>query len=340
METMRWEDDTLILLDQTRLPQKVEYIRCKDYQTVARAISNLSVRGAPAIGIAAAYGLVLGMRGCRVNNAQEFVSEAKKIAGELLHIRPTAVNLRWALDRMLDSLQSTSSSDPDELKEVLLKEADAIYWEDIRANRAMGQYGQELIPDGARILTHCNAGALATAGYGTALGVIRAAREAGKKISVYTDETRPLMQGARLTAWEMLRENIPVTLITDNMAASLMAREMVDLVIVGADRIAINGDTANKIGTYSLAVLSREHDLPFYIAAPLSTVDFTLTEGKDIPIEERDALEVTHFAGRMITPSGVKVWNPAFDVTPARLITAIITDRGVIKPPYKNNWKR
>lgn len=340
METMRWENDTLVLLDQTRLPQKVEYIYCKDYRTVADAIRNLSVRGAPAIGVAAAYGLILGLQALQIHTRQEFITEAKKIAEEMVLTRPTAVNLKWALERMLDKLDGATVLSPAELKKLLLEEAHAIYQEDIRANKSMGRYGQELVPHGARILTHCNAGALATAGYGTALGVIRAAKEAGKTVSVYAGETRPLLQGARLTAWEMVQENIPVTLITDNMAASLMARGMVDLVLVGADRIVANGDTANKIGTYGLALLSREHNLPFYVAAPLSTVDFTLAEGKDIPIEERNHQEVTHIAGRMTAAAGVKVWNPAFDVTPARLITAIITERGVAKPPYAENLAR
>lgn len=339
METMRWENDMLLLLDQTRLPQKVEYIHCKDYRTVAEAIRNLNVRGAPAIGVAAAYGLVLGLQALQVNTCQEFITEAKKVAEELILTRPTAVNLKWALERMLDKLCNTTVLNPEEQKEMLLKEAHAIYQEDIRANKSIGRYGEELVPHGARILTHCNAGALATAGYGTALGVIRAAKEAGKIVSVYAGETRPLLQGARLTVWEMVQENIPVTLITDNMAASLMARGMVDLVLVGADRIAANGDTANKIGTYGLALLSREHNLPFYVAAPLSTVDFTLAEGKDIPLEERDHHEVTHIAGWMTAAAGVKVWNPAFDVTPARLITAIITDRGIVKPPYRENLR-
>jgi len=340
METMRWENDTLVLLDQTRLPQKVEYIHCKDYRTVAEAIRNLSVRGAPAIGVAAAYGLILGLQALQIHTRQEFITEAKRVAEELILTRPTAVNLKWALERMLDKLDGATVSSPAELKKLLLEEAHAIYQEDIGANKSMGRYGQELVPHGARILTHCNAGALATAGYGTALGVVRAAKEAGKTVSVYADETRPLLQGARLTAWEMVQENIPVTLITDNMAASLMARGMVDLVLVGADRIAANGDTANKIGTYGLALLSREHNLPFYVAAPLSTVDFTLAEGKDIPIEERNHQEVTHIAGRMTAAAGVKVWNPAFDVTPARLITAIITDRGIVKPPYRENLNK
>ncbi len=339
MDTMRWEKDSLLLLDQTRLPQKVEYIRCKDYETVAQAIRDLSVRGAPAIGVAAAYGLVLGLLEKQFITGEDLIAEAKRIAQELWLTRPTAVNLRWALERMLQKMNEAAASSltPEYLKSVLLQEAHAILSEDINANKSIGNYGEKLIPDKARILTHCNAGALATAGYGTALGVIRAAKEAGKEVSVFADETRPLLQGARLTAWEMVQEKIPVTLITDNMAASLMAQQMVDLVIVGADRIAANGDTANKIGTYGVALLAREHKIPFYVAAPVSTIDLKLKQGKDIPIEERNYLEVTYISGQMIAPEGVKVWNPAFDVTPNVLIAAIITERGVVTPPYDKN---
>lgn len=337
METMRWEDGVLLLLDQTRLPGKVEYIQCRDHETVAEAIRSLRVRGAPAIGAAAAYGLVLGVLAARPRNRQEFLARAREVAGVLASTRPTAVNLTWALNRLLHKLETTLSQDTRELTELLINEAQAIYQEDREGNKRIGRYGQELVPHGARILTHCNAGALATAGYGTALGVIRAAREAGKRVSVYASETRPLLQGARLTAWELLQENIPVTLITDNMAAYLMARGMVDLVVVGADRIASNGDVANKIGTYGLAVLAREHGVPFYVAAPLSTIDLSLDSGKDIPIEERRPEEVTHLAGIPVAPRGIKVWNPAFDITPARLITAIITDQGVARPPYRES---
>ncbi|MEW6424017.1 MAG: S-methyl-5-thioribose-1-phosphate isomerase [Bacillota bacterium] len=340
METMRWENDTLVLLDQTKLPAKVEYIYCRDHQRVAEAIRSLSVRGAPAIGVAAAYGLVLGLPAGKFSSRREFIGRAKEIAEALLLTRPTAVNLSWALQRMLARLENAPGEEPAELRRILLEEAHAIYREDLQTNRAIGYWGQELIPQEGRILTHCNAGALATAGYGTALGVVRAAVAAGKKVSVYANETRPLLQGARLTAWELLQENIPVTLITDNMAASLMARGGVDLVIVGADRIAANGDVANKIGTYGLAVLAKEHGMPFYVAAPLSTVDFSLAEGKDIPIEERDPAEVTHLAGQPVAAPGIRVWNPAFDITPARLVTAIITERGVVRPPYRESLAR
>lgn len=340
MDTMRWNDGCLEILDQTLLPEKAEYINCEQHQTVCEAICRLSVRGAPAIGAAAAYGLVLGTQKSQAANREEFMAVVKEIAAELGSTRPTAINLRWALDRMMGMLHSHPARDVETLKNALLHEANTIYREDLDSNRRMGEFGRELVPPKASILTHCNAGALATAGMGTALGVIRAAREAGKDVSVYADETRPLLQGARLTTWEMLQEKIPVTLITDNMAGYLMARGKVDLVIVGADRIAANGDVANKIGTYGVAVLAREHGIPFYVAAPMSTIDFNISSGAEIPIEERDPREVTHFAGRRVAPEGVKVWNPAFDVTPARLVTAIITDLGVARPPYTETLAR
>jgi methylthioribose-1-phosphate isomerase len=282
---------------------------------------------------------VLGAARLETGDSGEFLAGVEKIADHLSSTRPTAVNLNWALERMMARLRSAMPGKPEDLIRVMAREADSIYREDLEGNRRMGRFGQELIPDGARILTHCNAGALATAGYGTALGVIRAAREAGKKVSVYAGETRPLLQGARLTAWEMVQEGIPVTLITDNMAGYLMAVGKVDLVVVGADRIAANGDVANKIGTYGVAVLAREHGLPFYVAAPFSTVDMSLETGDGIPIEERSPGEVTHIGGQRLAPEGAGVWNPAFDVTPARLITAIITDRGVVRPPYEKTLR-
>ncbi len=339
METMRWEGREFLILDQTGLPGRAEYIRCRDYPEVAEAIRRLSVRGAPAIGAAAAFGLVLGAMNLKVDDPLEFLARVEEIADRLSTTRPTAVNLNWALERMLARLRSSMPGKPGELVAAMAGEAEKIYREDLEGNRKMGRFGQELIPAGARILTHCNAGALATAGYGTALGVIRAAHEAGKKVCVYAGETRPLLQGARLTAWEMVRDGIPVTLITDGMAGYLMAKGMVDLVVVGADRIASNGDVANKIGTYGLAVLAREHGLPFYVAAPFSTVDMSLESGAGIPIEERNAEEVTHLAGVRVAPEGVGVWNPAFDVTPARLVSAIITDRGVVRPPYEKTLR-
>ena len=339
---MRWstEENCLELLDQTKLPSEIVYLKCREHGDVADAIKRLAVRGAPAIGAAAAYGLVLAALNAGACPREEFLARVRQGAAELAATRPTAVNLCWAIDRLLARLSALEAAGVDAMSAALYEEACAIYREDVAGNRRMGEYGQELIPDGARILTHCNAGALATAGYGTALGVIRAAHERGKNVSVFADETRPLLQGARLTAWEMLQEGIPVTLITDNMAGHLMAMKKVDLVIVGADRVAANGDAANKIGTYSVAVLAREHGLPFYVAAPFSTVDFSLQSGAAIPIEERDHSEVTHLAGQAVAPEGVRVWNPAFDVTPSRLIAAIITDHGVARPPYEETLKK
>lgn len=338
---MRWvEEGCLELLDQTKLPGEVCYVACRDHRDVAEAIKTMQVRGAPAIGAAAAYGMALGALNLEARSKEEFIFKMECIGRELVSTRPTAVNLQWAVERIIREISAVTADAVADYKKMVLEAAHTIYREDIAGNRSIGTYGQELVPAGARVLTHCNAGALATAGYGTALGVIRAAHEAGKKISVYADETRPLLQGARLTAWEMVRENIPVTLITDSMAGYLMARGMVDLVIVGADRIAANGDVANKIGTYSLAVLAGEHGVPFYVAAPFSTVDLNLPTGADIPIEERNHSEVTHLAGQAVAPGGVNVWNPAFDVTPNRLITAIITDRGVLRPPYRESLRQ
>ncbi|MDD4767268.1 MAG: S-methyl-5-thioribose-1-phosphate isomerase [Desulfotomaculaceae bacterium] len=342
LETIRWlpGEECLELLDQTRLPAEISYIKCSDYRQVAAAIKCLAVRGAPAIGAAAAYGLVLAAGKCRANAEEEYLAQVEAAARELAATRPTAVNLSWALTRLLQRASDAGTGDPAVLRDLLLEEAHAIFREDASGNRKIGEYGQGFIPQKGSVLTHCNAGALATAGYGTALGVIRAARNAGKDVSVYADETRPLLQGARLTTLELLQENIPVTLITDNMAGFLMAKKMVDLVIVGADRIASNGDVANKIGTYGLAVLAKAHNIPFYVAAPFSTVDLSLHSGDEIPIEERDHTEVTHHGGRLLAPAGVKVWNPAFDVTPHHLVTAIITDRGIVRPPFGENLKK
>lgn len=337
MNAIIWQNNQLKLLDQTKLPGTIEYITCHDYRMVGEAIKRLSVRGAPAIGAAAAYGLVVGAQQIETADRKTFLEKLEAIAGELGATRPTAVNLRWALDRMLMRLNTAPEQDVSELKKIMLEEAHAIYNEDVESNRRMGEYGQALLPEAARVLTHCNAGALATAGYGTALGVIRAAHEKGKKVSVYADETRPLLQGARLTSWEMVQEGIPVTLITDNMAGYLMSKKMIDCVVVGADRITANGDVANKIGTYGVAVLANHHKIPFYVAAPLSTIDMCLASGAEIPIEERDAKEVTHHGGQPMAPDGVKVWNPAFDVTPNSLVQAIITEKGVVLPPYQEN---
>ncbi|MCQ2559285.1 MAG: S-methyl-5-thioribose-1-phosphate isomerase [Clostridia bacterium] len=338
METLRWQERKLYLLDQTRLPLEKVELECTTYQQVIEAIKILAVRGAPAIGVAAAYGLVLGLEAYQKVKPEAFVQEARRIAAELDASRPTAVNLHWALQRMLQVL--ISGLDSASLWQKLEAEARKIEQEDFAANRKMGEFGQTLIPAQSRILTHCNAGALATSGWGTALGVIRSAQAAGKQVQVYADETRPLLQGARLTALELLQDRIDVTLISDNLAATLMAHKMVDLVIVGADRIAANGDAANKIGTYGLAVLAEKHNLPFYIAAPLSTFDLSKKTGAEIPIEQRKPEEVTHLAGQRIAPLGVKVWNPAFDVTPSVYIKAIITEKGIIYPPYEANIRK
>ncbi len=325
---------TVRLIDQTRLPAEEVYRECETVDAVAEAIRTLQVRGAPAIGIAAAMGLALGAQNVRAGCFEEFYAALEKIAETLRATRPTAVNLAWALRRMLSLAEKCRDLPVAEIKGRLVAEADAMRGEDIRINQSIGSHGQTLVPDPARILTHCNAGGLATAGYGTAIGVIRAAAEMGKRVQVWIDETRPLLQGARLTAWELSKAGIATTLITDNMAAHFMARGDVDLVVVGADRIAGNGDTANKIGTYGVAVLARAHGIPFYVAARVSTLDLSLPDGSRIPIEERASSEVTEMAGRRIAPQGVRVANPAFDVTPARYVDAIITERGIARPPY------
>jgi methylthioribose-1-phosphate isomerase len=334
---MEWGGDRLRLLDQTRLPGETRWAECRTADEVAEAIRTMVVRGAPAIGIAAAFGVALWARAAagaaETAAPAAFVAAFEPVRQRLAATRPTAVNLFWAIERMGRVVQEVAPAPPAARAARLAAEAAAIFAEDLEANRRMGRLGADLVPDGARILTHCNAGALATAGYGTALGVIRAAVEAGKRVSVLVDETRPFLQGARLTTWELRQDGIPVTLITDSMAAHFMQRGKVDLVIVGADRIAANGDVANKIGTYGLAILAREHRLPFYVAAPVSTFDLSLVSGDEIPIEERDPREVTTFAGRPIAPDGVPAAHPAFDVTPARLVTAIITEAGIAAPP-------
>ncbi len=322
------------MIDQRLLPTEEIWINCSDYHEVADAIRTMVVRGAPAIGVAAAFGAYFGARDIEAADFKTFFSQFEEVCAVLAATRPTAVNLFWALDRMKNFALACQSYPVADIKTTLEYEAMAIADEDLRVNLAMGRHGEALIPAGARILTHCNAGALATGGYGTALGVIRAAQAAGKNISVVADETRPFLQGARLTAWELQKDNIPVTLICDNMAGYLMSLGEIDCVIVGADRIAANGDTANKIGTYTVAVLAKEHNIPFYVAAPLSTVDLAIADGSQIPIEERDIREVTHCGDKQLVPTGVAVRNPAFDVTPARLVTAIITELGVVKGDY------
>jgi methylthioribose-1-phosphate isomerase len=331
--TVEWKAGAVRLIDQSRLPEHVEFLDCYDYQTVAHAIRDLKVRGAPAIGVTAAMGVALGAQTVRATDYDEFSKQVLAICDQLAATRPTAVNLFWALERMKQRLAQLRDRSVAEAKRLLVEESQLICDEDIAMCKAMGRHGAALIKDGQTILTHCNAGALATAGYGTALGVIRTAWEQGKKITVIADETRPVLQGARLTAWELMQDQIPVTLITDNMAGALMRQGLIHLCVVGADRIAANGDVANKIGTYSVAVLAKAHDIPFYVAAPYSTIDLATKSGEQIPIEQRNPKEVTSVHGsHPIAPAGVSVLNPAFDVTPAGLITAIITERGVFKP--------
>jgi len=345
-DTIRWEDDAVVLIDQRVLPTREEYVRCRDAAAVAEAIRDMVVRGAPAIGVTAAMGIALGLKMSRAADERALRADMESLAALLAATRPTAVNLFWAIDRMtrkFDELLSEGPEGPEGLDATragMEKEALAIHREDIEMNRRMGAHGEKLLEDGARILTHCNAGALATAGYGTALGMMRAAVEAGKKISVFSDETRPFLQGARLTAWELMKDGIPVTLITDNMAGYLMAKGEIDCAIVGADRIAANGDVANKIGTYSVAVLAKEHGLPFYVVAPTSTFDLSLASGKEIPIEERSPNEVTHVQGVRLAPEGVSVRNPAFDVTPNHLVSAIVCENGVARAPYVESLQR
>ena len=332
MDAIRWQGDSLALLDQTRLPVEEVWNTYTDYRKVADAIRRLVVRGAPAIGVAAAYALCLAAMEYRDQGPEEFQKSMAAASAELAASRPTAVNLFWALDRMGLALGAAGCGA--EALPILIREAEAIHREDVAMNRAIGAAGAGVVPHGARILTHCNAGAIATGGYGTALGVVRSAFTQGKLEMVYCDETRPLLQGARLTAWELVKDGIPATLITDNMAASLMAQGKIDLVLLGCDRMAANGDFANKIGTYGLAVLAHYHGIPFYSVLPSSTIDLSIPDGSHIPIEQREASEVTHFAGVRTAPEGVGVYNPAFDVTPHRLLTGIITERGVIHPPF------
>jgi methylthioribose-1-phosphate isomerase len=325
----------LLLIDQTRLPRETVTITCQSHGEVARAIRSMQVRGAPAIGVSAAYGLALAGRVYQGDSVQGFLAHLETAASELRGTRPTAVNLQWAVDRALAQARAAAETRGVQAgREALVKAADDMADEDVAANKRLGSFGLDLVPQGANVLTHCNAGALATVDYGTALGIVRAAHDAGRAIHVFVDETRPFLQGARLTAWELQQYGVPMTLITDNMAGHFMSRGKVDLVVVGADRIAANGDVANKIGTYSLAVLARENGVPFYVAAPTSTLDLSLASGADIPIEERSATEVVNISGAAIAPEGVAAAHPAFDVTPARLITAIVTEQGVLRPPY------
>ncbi len=334
IKTLEWTDAGVRFIDQTKLPTDETYITCKTYEEVADAIRNMVVRGAPAIGVAAAMGVALGVNGSKAADHADLQREFDDITRALASTRPTAVNLFWAIRRMRQKFEDVSTRPLPEIKQQLILEAQRMLVEDIAANQAMGKHGAVLLPSSGGILTHCNAGALATCGYGTALGVIRSAVEAGKKLRVYADETRPFLQGSRLTAWELMKDNIPTTVISDNMAGTMMLQGKIHAVIVGADRIAANGDVANKIGTYTVAVLAKEHGIPFYVAAPFSTVDLETADGSLIPIEQRASTEVTHFAGKQVAPEGVGVENPAFDVTPARYVTAIITERGIARSPY------
>ena len=340
--TLAWTPEGVRFIDQTRLPLEESYVLATTYEEVAKVIVTMVVRGAPAIGVSAAYGVALGALRTKATTTAEFAPEFEMICVRLAGTRPTAVNLFWAIDRMKRVFAELMASGTplDQIKEKLLAEAHSMYKEDIAACKAMGAFGGALLPQEGGVLTHCNAGALATCGYGTALGVIRSAIEQGKHIHVFADETRPFLQGARLTAWELMADHIPTTVICDNMAASLMKKGRIQAVVVGADRIAANGDTANKIGTYSVAIAAHEHGIPFYVAAPWSTIDLATPNGDAIPIEERPAIEVTHHGGKQLTPNGVGIYNPAFDVTPAKYIAAIITERGVLRAPFDEALKQ
>lgn len=340
IQTLEWTDSGVRFIDQTKLPTEETYVNCTTAEQVADVIRNMVVRGAPAIGVAAAMGIALGMKNSKAENGADLKKEFDRIADLIGATRPTAVNLFWAIQRMSDKFEHARMRPIPQVKEVLIEEAKRMHAEDIAANQAMGRHGATLMPSAGGVLTHCNAGALATAGYGTALGVIRAAVEQGKKIHVYADETRPFLQGSRLTAWELMKDGIPTTVISDNMAGAMMKKGKIGAIVVGADRIAANGDVANKIGTYTVAVLAREHEIPFYVAAPFSTIDLATPDGSKIPIEERNGKEVTHIAGKQMVPDGVSVENPAFDVTPAKYVAAIITERGIARAPYQESLQK
>ncbi len=337
VETIEWKNGAVVMIDQTRLPLRVEYVTCRTYREVATAIRDMIIRGAPAIGVAAAMGIALGAMQAEEGDLD---GQMETICDTLAKTRPTAVNLFWAIDRMKRLYQSLRGRPLAEIRERLVAEAQAVREEDIAICRAIGDHGAELVPDHKTVLTHCNAGALATAGYGTALGVIRSAVAAGKQVDVFADETRPFLQGARLTVWELQQDGIPTTLITDSMAGHFMKAGRIGCVVVGADRIAANGDVANKVGTYSVAVLAKENGVPFFVAAPVSTLDLTLASGDQIPIEQRAAAEVTHVFGHRVAPEGTAVQNPAFDVTPSRYVTAIITEHGVARAPYEESLRK
>ena len=340
IQTLEWTEHGVRFLDQTKLPTEEVYVTCTTYQEVADVIRNMVVRGAPAIGVAAAMGIALGLKNSSAETVGGLKQDFDQICKVIGETRPTAVNLFWAIRRMQDKFESLRIRPVGQIRQAIIEEARSMHSEDIAANQAMGRRGATLMPNSGGVLTHCNAGALATAGYGTALGVIRAAVEQGKKIHVYADETRPFLQGSRLTAWELMKDGIRTTVISDNMAGAMMRQGKIEAVVVGADRIAANGDVANKIGTYTVAVLAKEHGIPFYVAAPISTVDLHTPDGSKIPIEERNAKEVTHIAGRQMVPNGVSVENPAFDVTPARYVAAIITENGIARAPYEESLRK
>ncbi|HEV7218238.1 MAG TPA: S-methyl-5-thioribose-1-phosphate isomerase [Terriglobales bacterium] len=340
IQTLEWTNSGVRFIDQTKLPTEETYVTCTTHEQVADVIRTMVVRGAPAIGVSAAMGIALGVNNSKAANIGQLQAEFDSICNVIGATRPTAVNLFWAIRRMSEKFESIKSTAIPKIKAALIEEAQRMHAEDIAANHAMGQYGATLMPASGGVLTHCNAGALATCGYGTALGVIRAAVEAGKKIHVYADETRPFLQGSRLTAWELMKDGIPTTVIADNMAGAMMKQGKIGAIVVGADRIAANGDVANKIGTYTVAVLAKENGIPFYVAAPFSTIDLATSDGSTIPIEQRNPREVTHFNGRLVTPEGVLVENPAFDVTPAKYITAIVTERGIAQAPYEQSFSR
>jgi methylthioribose-1-phosphate isomerase len=334
IQTLEWTEQGVRFIDQTKLPTEETYVICKTHEQVADVIRNMVVRGAPAIGVAAAMGIALGAKNSRAETVSDLKRELYEICDLMGKTRPTAVNLFWAIRRMQEKFERVRIRPIAQIKQELEEESKRMHAEDIAANQAMGRHGAALMPSEGGVLTHCNAGALATAGYGTALGVIRAAVEQGKKIHVYADETRPFLQGSRLTAWELMKDGIPTTVISDNMAGAMMKQGKIGAIVVGADRIAANGDVANKIGTYTVAVLAKENGIPFYVAAPISTVDLACPSGDEIPIEQRHAREVTHIGGKQMVPDGVSVENPAFDVTPAKYVTAIITERGIAREPY------
>jgi methylthioribose-1-phosphate isomerase len=340
IQTLEWTDHGVRFIDQTKLPTEETYVTCKTHEQVADVIRNMVVRGAPAIGVAAAMGIALGVASSKAETVGDLKRDLDQICDNMGKTRPTAVNLFWAIRRMQEKFERLRVRPLAQIKQELIEESKRMHAEDIAANQAMGRHGATLMPSEGGVLTHCNAGALATAGYGTALGVIRAAVEQGKKIHVYADETRPFLQGSRLTAWELMKDGIPTTVISDNMAGAMMKQGKIGAIVVGADRIAANGDVANKIGTYTVAVLARENGIPFYVAAPISTVDLACPNGDQIPIEQRNPKEVSHIAGKQMVPDGVSIENPAFDVTPSKYVAAIITERGIAREPYLESLQR